>query len=416
MKPRNNPERLAWLVLASSFLACLTLAVVVPLGIRWYALHSQVPQQVMLEVQRAPLRVTLGGQGVPVAVAESGSEIPEKTTIATDQTSGQLLMAVPRSEGETVAHVQIYDNTELTLVSARSPRFAVSRIQNRVELQVNRGRVRIGVYPGDQRGTLVEVKTPYGTAILSEGSYEVKVTTTAMEIAVRSGHATVSDHDGSADESTLALGPEERALLEGGQPIGPLPGARNLVVDSEFRRPLDEEEGGWSSYSSQADPAQPAAQVAVVTFQGRRAVEFYRAGSNHAEVAISQPIGYDVRDFTFLQLHMVVRINSQDIAGFGGCGYLSSECPIIVTIKFKDIYGADREWIHGFYTGEAAPGWPLYPWTEPLPPATWRTYESGNLMEDLADTPPAEIQEITVYASGHSFHALATEIELLVQE
>jgi hypothetical protein len=37
-------------------------------------------------------------------------------------------------------------------------------------------------------------------------------------------------------------------------------------------------------------------------------------------------------------------------------------------------------------------------------------------MEELGTTPPALVQEVTIYASGHSFDAMVTEIELLAQE
>jgi hypothetical protein len=37
-------------------------------------------------------------------------------------------------------------------------------------------------------------------------------------------------------------------------------------------------------------------------------------------------------------------------------------------------------------------------------------------MEALADTPPALIKGLSVYASGHSFDAMVTEVELLAQE
>jgi hypothetical protein len=145
-------------------------------------------------------------------------------------------------------------------------------------------------------------------------------------------------------------------------------------------------------------------------------VRFFRDGVNHAEVGVVQDIGYDIRDFSLLELHMAVRIESQDIAGFGGCGFLSSECPVIVEIDYRDVLGTDREWRHGFYTGEPAEGWPLYPWTVEIPAGTWRTFDSGNLMVELADTPPAVIQRVIVYASGHSFTAMVTELELMAQE
>ena len=214
-------------------------------------------------------------------------------------------------------------------------------------------------------------------------------------------------------EQVKSLGPAERVTMDSEQIIGPLPAARNLIINGDFQAPL---ENGWSSYSEQTAPEQPPARVSIITDEGRKVVNFYRDGSNHAEVGIRQEINYDVRDFTALELHLAVRIIHQNILGFGGCGYLSSECPIIVRVDYKDVWGTDRYWLHGFYTGEPASDWPLEPWTEQIPLGNWQTYDSGNLMEELAEAPPASIKQLTIYASGHSFNAMVTEVELLAQE
>jgi len=406
---KRNPNRLAWAVLLTSFTIFVILIIALPLGIRAYILYSRVRQNVTLEVQRGPLRVTLAGRGVPVAITENRDEIPEQTVIATDTTSGQLVAHARQGDHPAVARVQVYDNTEVVLSSARSPRFSASRLPHKVALEVKVGRVRIGVFNDDGRSSIVEVDTPHGSATLTEGSYEVKVNGGKTELTVRDGQATVIASSGQ----TLALGLAERAIVEDARLTGPLPGARNLIANGDFQSPL---ETAWTVYDTQTDPQQPRAQASIVTDQGRDVVDFYRDGVNHAEVGISQEINYDVRDFSFLELHLAVRIDSQDIAGFGGCGYLSSECPIIVAMAYKDTLGSDREWRHGFYTGEPAEGWPLYPWTEKIQPGVWRTYDSGNLMEELAEAPPTEIKSLTIYASGHSFHALVTEVELLAQE
>lgn len=412
---RKNPERLAWAVLLASFGTCLALAVAVPLTTRAVVLYARMPQPVVLEVQRAPLRVLLAGRGVPVAVTETRTDIPERTTIATDSTAGQLLVSAPGPGAEPVARVQIYDDTEMTLLYARSPRFRASRLPHQVVLSVARGRVRIGVFDAEQRPTTVEVATPYGRVKLIAGSYEVKVMGETAEVAVRDGRAVLSAVTASLPVEPLVLGPAERAVVQNGRVVGPLAGARNLIANGDFRLPLDAA-GSWSSYDEQTDPQQPRAQVRLVVNQGRSAAEFFRQGSNHAEVGIRQPINYDVRDFSFLELHLAVRIDMQNIAGYGGCGYLSSECPIIVALKYKDINGNDQEWLHGFYTGDPAPGWPLHPWTERVAPGVWYSYDSGNLMEELSATPPATVKEIVIYASGHSFRAFVSEVELLAQE
>jgi hypothetical protein len=411
---RGNPERLAWIVLLASFFTCIGLTVAVPLGTRYYILHARVSQNVALEVQRAPLRVTLAGRGEPVAIDEQRDDIPERTIVATDATAGRLVMHAPQPEHPVIAIVQLYDNTEVVLSSARSPGFAASRLPHEVVLAVSAGRVRISVSNASDRPTVVEVHTPHGAATLAEGSYEVKVNGTAMETTVRNGQAEVA----SNANAVMPLGPAERAIVRGepadGQIVAPLPAARDLLANSDFQAPLDD---GWTSYSDQTDPEQPAGSVSIVTDAGREVVDFYRSGSNHAEVGIRQEINnYDVRDFTWLEIHLAVNIISQDIAGFGGCGYLGSECPIIVRLDYKDIYGTDREWLHGFYTGEPADDWPINWWAEQVQPGSWQTYDSGNLMEELSETPPAVIKRLTIYASGHSFHAMVTDVDLLAQE
>ena len=400
---------MAWIVLLASFFVCIGLVVAIPLGTRHYALYASVGQNVTLEVQRGPLSATLAGRGAPVAIDEERDEIPERTIIATESTSGRLVMHTPQVDDSVVATAQLYDNTEIVLSSARSPRFPASRLPHKVILEVRAGRVRINVSSNDGRPTIVEVNTAHGTTMLAEGSHEVKVNGTTTEVTVRDGQANVINNTGHI----ISLGPAERATIDGQQIAGPLPAARNLIVNGDFQAPLENE---WTSYSEQTDPQQPPGSVSITTDEGREVISFYRSGSNHAEVGIRQEIHYDVRDFTSFEMHLAVRIVEQNIAGFGGCGYLSSECPIMVLIDYKDVYGTDRQWRHGFYTGEPAPDWLLYPWTEQIPLESWQTYDSGNLIETLAETPPALIKSLTIYASGHSFHAMATEVELLAQE
>jgi len=411
---RKNPERLAWAILLISFALFVSLAIAIPLGIRHYILYAYTGQNVILEVQQAPLRVIEPNRSRPVAVAEKLDDIHERTTVATDATAGRLVIHTPQPEGPVIATVQLYDYTEVTLTSARSPRFSTSRLPHKVTLDVRTGRVRINVSSDDGRPTVIEVRTPHGATTLQEGSFEVKVNGTATEVTVRNGQAQVTNdalHPDQNSDEAVPLGPAQRAIVEDGSIAGPLPAARNLVINGDLQTSL---ENGWTSYHEQKE--EPPGSVSITIDEGRKVANFYRNGSNHAEVGIWQDVNYDVRDFTSLELHLAVNIVHENIAGYGGCGTLSSECPTIVLIDYKDIHGTDRQWRHGFYIGEPAPDWLLYPWTEQIPAGTWQTYDSGNLMEELADTPPAIIKRLTIYASGHSFHAMVTEVELLAQE
>ena len=410
----NNPERLAWLVLLSSFFVCVALGVMTPLGARWYVRHAQANQQVSLEVQRGPLSVVYGGHGQPRSVFEDSNDIPRGSRIrAPNATSGRLMIQSPQSDGEApIATVELYDETEIVLASARSPQFAASPLPHDISLEVEAGRVRVNVFGAIDRSTVVNVHTAQGMIRLEEGSYEVKINS-RTEATVRYGRADVTCESGE----TLSLGPTERALVSLDSVEGPLPAARNLVENGDFSAPLED---GWEPYYEQTDPELPPGRVQIATTrvgnEERNVVEFSRQAVNHAEVGITQEIDYDVRDFDSLELHMAINIVNQNILGFGGCGYLGSECPIIVRMDYKDVSGTDHEWLHGFYIGNPAEDWDIKGWQEKVEPGTWQPYTSGNLMEELGTTPPALVQSVTIYASGHSFNAMVTEVELLAQE
>ncbi len=411
---RSNPERTAWAVLLVSFFVCIATVAATPLTARWMVRNSQSTQPVSLQVQRGPLSMVRGGRGRPVSVANDTNDVLEGSRITAPLgASGQLLIQPADIRGAApIATIQLYDDTELVLASARSPRFARSPLPHHVELEMDTGRVRINVFGHSERPTVVEVKTDQGLVVLREGSYEVKINS-VTEATVRYGEAEISNLGGTR----LVLGPRERARI-GTQTIdGPLPAARNLVDNGNFEEPLDE---GWEVYSEEADPTQPDGRVEITSASigndERRVAEFYRNGVNHAEVGIRQEIDYDVRDFSSLELHMALRIISENILGLGGCGTLGSECPIIVRLDYKDIYGNDHDWVHGLYIGQPADGWPIHSWHERVEPGAWRPYSTGNLMEELSEAPPALVKSIRIYASGHSFHAMVTEVELLAQE
>ncbi|MCX7680590.1 MAG: FecR family protein [Anaerolineae bacterium] len=416
---RDNPERLAWIILFISFFICIALAVSVPLGIRYYLLHAQVVQRVALEVQRPPLSIRLPGRELPLSVTEHHNEVPERTLVTTAATAGRLVCHAPKAESPIIAIAQLYDQTSLLLLSARSPRFALSKLPHQVNLEVQRGRVRITVANENSRATVVEVRTPYGMATLTEGTYWINVGENGTEITVREGHARLTAW---TDKGSLTLGPEQRAVIDSEQWRGPLPAARNLVVNSNFALPL---EHGWTSYSKDIQiDGEPGGEVLQTEMEGRPAVVIERRGEGHAETGITQHLGVDVRDFSLLQLHLLLYIDEHNVPV---CGYLGSECPIMVRIDYKDYDGTDQQWLQGFYAvpDTATPGNPPFCVTCGIrndhirvPADTWYSYDSENLVPQLSQLgrAPAQIKSITVYASGHTYRAAVAEIELIGQE
>ena len=412
---RNNPERLAWVILLLSFFTCVSLAVATPLSIRHYILYSCVEQDVTLEVQRPPLSVTLPRRDLPISVADRMDDIHEHTIIATDATAGRLVVHAPQVDSPVIVTVQLYDNTEVVLSSAHSPRFSVSHLPHSITLSVRKGRVRIGVSNSDDRPTIVQINTSHGTVTLADGSYEIKVNA-KTEVTVRSGQADVSN-----DDLAVQLGPAERVIVNDGRIVGPQPAPRNLVTNGDFQAQLD----GWTSYNKDIEIAgEPEGQVRPIKLDAQWAAVIEREGKGHDETGISQQLDADIHDFSFLQLYLSLRIEEQNVPV---CGKDGSECPVMVRINYQDTYGADREWLQGFYSmlDTNTPG------NQPVcttcstrnehirvPENTWYPYLSPNLIPLLSQDgqPPASITSITIYASGHTYRAAIAEVELIGQE
>ncbi|MBN1954670.1 MAG: hypothetical protein JW900_06420 [Anaerolineae bacterium] len=413
----GNRERLAWFILIVSFVLCIGLAVGLPLGGRHLVLTACIDQKTLLEPQQGTPRLQLRGRGQVFALTGPSWDVPAGTAVTTDH-SAQSLLTLYTLDGElaAVATVQMYGDTEIVLLSARSPRFAVSPLPHRVvlELQVPpspveaqpaEGRVRITVSSAAGRDTEVELRTAHMTALLSSGSYEARVRAGSSELTVRGdGSAEVTAVDGE----TITLGASQRAIVQpGADGVSVTPAERNLLVNGNFARPL---EAGWQSYHDEQQA--PSGSIELVDVAGRRAARLYRDGIGHAEVGLVQEINYDVRDFSSLIFAFSVQVQGQSLPG---CGSLGSECPIIVRIDYKDIYGTDRQWYYGFYSVDHVPTDVLQPWEQQVPLQTWVPFDSGNLIE-VFEQPPAVIQGVTIYASGHAFDALVTDVELLAQE
>ncbi len=395
-----NRERLAWFILIVSFTICVSLAVGIPLGVRQFLLTATRGQDILLQPLQGTPGMQRGGRGDFIALRNPTWDVPAGSVVTTDEAAQALLtFYVPNSETDILATVQVYGNSQLRLISARSPIFGISPLSHRLILVVESGRVRITLSPAVGRETTAMIRTPHLTAEVTTGSYEVRAYSTLTEFTVREGSAGVV---GEAGQSITLSGAQRTIAQSGNLPLEALPAARNLLVNGDFRQPIEE---GWEVYFYEAGTVQ------TTTDAGRPAARFFREGIGHAEVGIRQQLNYDVRDFTSLVLHLNVQVRNQNLKG---CGMAGSECPIIVRIDYRDVYGGDHTWYHGFYATSPSSSDYLYGWSEMVPLQTWVTYDSENLMRN--NPPPALIKSVTIYASGHTFDALVAEVELLAQE
>jgi hypothetical protein len=403
---RRNPERVAWSVLWVAFVVFCLLVTGIPLGIRSYLLNARQEQDTRLQRVAGTIQVQKTEGGQPFAVTQAASVDPGDEVIL-DATSRGTLDLFERS------HVTLYSNTTVQLLRIEAPRFRVSDRANKISLKLTGGLVRVGVALPSERETEFQILTPHTAIWLEEGSYRIEVTNQATQITVIRGAA----HWGAeADAEPLSQGTRTKVDLTG-QLAEPLPAAENLIDNGSFLQPLST---GWTTSTVTLIASASPPSVSVVEDGGRRAVSLVQRQANpgdHTEVAIHQRVERDVRDFDRLEVSLDLKLEFQSLSGGG---LLSSEFPIIVRVDYKDLWGDDKFWTHGFYYQNHA-GYPIAPdpWGRPtgeqIPQGVWYAYESGNLLDLLGENRPAYITGLTVYASGWNYEGIVSEIQLIVE-
>jgi hypothetical protein len=403
---RRNPERIAWTVLATAFVVFCILAVSIPLGLRFYFLNATEDQDTLLRVIEGTVLVQESRMSDLTAVTE-GTTLSPGDEVLTDDSSWATLDFFERS------HLTLYSNTNLKLEQVNTPRFDLSGRPDQIGLDITGGLARVGVaFPGE-RATSFVVATPHTTLDLEEGSFRIEVTNQGTQVTVVRGRAMV---DGEGFKVIIPQGTRTFVDLRG-QVADPLPAAQNLVENGSFLDPLTT---AWLTNTVVLAPSVELPTVEVVENGGRRAVHLVQRESNdgdHSEVSIRQELDQNVRDFVSLEVSLDVMLDFQSLSGGG---QLSSEFPVIVRLDYKDRWGNDKFWTHGFYYQNRA-NYPIAPdpWGQPsgeqIPRGVWFPYESGNLLELLGENRPVHVTGLTVYASGWNYEGQVSEIQLIAE-
>lgn len=394
----GHPKRLAWTILLIAFTIFCALAVIVPWSIRWYIINATDAHEATLEVISGTALVEeqtrSGARGVTDTM-----RVPEGSSIETNGTSRAILTLFENST------ITLFPKTRVTLVRMRSPKFGLSTKPNTIVIEGRGGRIRVGAAKPLDSSLHFEVRSRQAVIFLEDGSYSVEVTNEGSEIAVRAGRAVVM----AAGEEVI-LGEGKRAIVPLGEaPSEPMPAARNLVQNGDFKLPLWR---GWRIYKDQGgDGGSVDGRVEVVSLGDRRAVRFYRTGcgGNSAVTGIVQNINEDVSDYRTLNLVTDIRLTHHNLSGGG---YLSSEYPVIIRLKYRDKYDSEAEWIHGFYYQNEADN-PTQN-GERVPRYVWNPYETDNLLEIL-DPLPFYIISLRIYASGWDYDSMVSEVGLIAE-
>ncbi|MBX3001554.1 MAG: hypothetical protein KF893_23735 [Caldilineaceae bacterium] len=404
---RTNPERMAWIVIFTSFVTFVVMAVSIPLAIQYTIRYATVAQDVQFTPTVGTVLFWPPRANEPIAITAPRNDVVESSRFeAGYSTQGEISLTLNPDSDQAMGTIHLYQGTQLDLVRVRRPRFLSSPEPYRVRLRLNAGTIRLFTNSGQERPLVVEIETPHGEALLSEGIYNFTVKAEETEITVNSGQATLSHVSGE----TLIVAQGLRSSMSATQPPSePVASQRNLILNGDFSQPLST---SWETLTVAEKDVVPG-RVEIREQDGRRVANFVRRGGDsvHTEVRIRQEIDQDVNVYEALRIELYVKIDYQSLAG---AGFVGTEFPVRVEINYTDIYGKDLEWGHGFYYRPPDPGTPIYP-SDQILQSAWYFYSSPNLINELKDTRPARITSISVYASGHNYESMVNGISLIVE-
>jgi hypothetical protein len=413
---RENPERLAWLVILAGFAVFAFLAVSIPLAIRYTIRYTTVSDKAEMQPVLGTLLLYQSTGSEALAITTPRDVVEGNLISATNgSTQGTLKLISAEGEGEPLGSIDLYAGTKLEVLQIRRPFFTRSPEPYQVSLRLDKGEAGIFTNTGDQRPLHVTLETPHGLINLSvgNGNYKVSVDATQTNIIVRSGQATLMH-----GTQTMAVNTGLRAWMTANE-IKQAPSAdQSLLLNGNFD-PTPTMSDAWAT-TVVADKVSPG-NVKFVPREGRSVAYFRRDGEDnaHTEVSVKQFINKNVNLYNELILQLDVNILFQSLPGAGD---LNTEFPLRVEINYTDIYGKDLSWGHGFYYRALDGSPPALVDCERVdcdqfPQGQWRHYASPNLLDiwKAQKTPAARLNSIRLYASGHNYSSMVSDVALIAK-
>ncbi|MBN1886669.1 MAG: hypothetical protein JW850_01710 [Thermoflexales bacterium] len=414
---RQNPERLAWIILLASFATCVLLVISLPLTLRWWLDTAYVGLEVTSSVQQGTLQVACGTDTMPIAITEQRDNVcpgvERLALLSQSADQGLLTVRTAGADRQPVAVIQVGNNTQAQILQARAPRFSFSSRPNLLIIRLESGRLRVSAVDR----ALVQVQTNEALVQIEQGSFLIQADPGATRVEAYEDQVLVawtSRGEGISLKrlESIVLPPPD-GLLRASAPAQDLLGWGDLSAL----------EPDWEVYSKDIEfEGESRGEVVLGADEGVSTVGFTRLGRGHAETGIVRSLDRDVRDLEFLQLRLVLRVLEQDVPV---CGTRGTECPVMVKLEYEDSEDDLRSWVQGFYavldSNRLNP--PYCTICSPradhlrVEPGEWYVYDSPNLLPLLnqAGPPAARILSLSLYASGHAYRSELSRIELLVR-
>lgn len=385
----RRARAMAWIVLWLAFFTLCLLAAGIPWAINTYLYHATASRQATLTILGGTVLVKERGAKVELN-ALNGKTLEEGDQIRTTANSQLLIWFFDGS------NIRLWPNSEVVLERLRTTSYNDRLSSVGLYLAKGHARVEVGMSVSSEQD--FQIDTPQGPVQLREGSYTFEVSDASTEVVARYGSATVGETGHS-----LEIGQSERASLRTGEsPAGPLPAVRNLVANGDFSQGLDQ----W--VASDDAEEEVLGTTALETDGGKRVVVFRRqGGTKHGENRLFQALNLDVSDLQSLQLSLDLKLSQQTLSGGGWQG---SEYPLMVRVKYRDVYDSEAMLVRGFYF-QNQDQHPTPNGTE-VPREQWQNYTID--MFDLTTVKPRPnfLLAIEIVGSGWDYESRVANVRL----
>lgn len=418
---RDNPERLAWLVILLSFGIFCLLLLTVPRAVGYGMRYAPIWETACLKPTLGTFLLYTEDSGEPRAITPNSgatettvancNQVHEGDRISTqNDTQGalELISTEDPQRNQVLGSVQLYSGANLQVQRIRRPFFTSSVEPYQVRLFLKAGQAEFFTNSGSNRPVSVAVETPHGRVQLGEGVFGVWVDAEHTEVNASAGSATLWYNE----KKHLTVGAGLRSWITAeGLPSAAVAAEQNLLQNGNFtEQPVSD---AWPSYAI-ADNIS-SGQVRFYQRDGRNVAYFLRQNEDtfHNEVGIRQEVNKAVNLYESLVLELNVNILFQSLSGGGS---INTEFPVRWEIHYTDIYGKDLTEGYGFfYRDPEAPNPPVPSHLGiQIPQAKWYHYQSENLITFLDErgTKPARINRIRIYASGWNYLSMVSEVAL----
>ncbi|GIK29209.1 MAG: hypothetical protein IT298_03360 [Chloroflexi bacterium] len=423
-----NLQRIAWAVLIASFIAFCVLVTVSALSLYNFLFKSTVPLAIYAEVSRGSLGIT--GADLREDVERGSRVISVGNFVRPNEQDSQGVIALrdPQMDDLFVGSVALIGATTSTAVrSAERPRFEWGTSGYMATFGSAQGRFEVILAGGLPRSAELILRSTQGTQvrIRQAGRFEIEFRDETVTVFSHGGTASLIPPAQSVEYVITAGSGSEYSLPTGD--LRALVPTFNLIQNSSFEDVMLQSDRNaplnWACNHTNVEVNAPRGTFTVQQQDGRSVLRMARTGGalSNGETICQQGLArgevwQDISQYETLNLIVELNIAYQSLPV---CGFVGSECPLMVRIDYIDAKGELGELIFGFYS---LPGPPeRYAQTcescrvphMRLREKSWYTFDSGNLLAGFpADLRPVAISRIRFYASGHEYDTRVSRLEL----